>query len=145
MKLCFLGFSEDTGARVLRFDSVADEGKTSYTVRADLKLIRTYGIRVQELPLLCQALLERADKTEQKRSVVFTEDEMRQHASNLAAARAAGKQKFKTARRPFQPKPGNGNGWSTNQRSAADSVPQAPVDQTFRSAHAGMPGRVLTK
>jgi hypothetical protein len=143
MKLCFVGFSEETGSRILKFDSLSDEGKTSYTVKADLNLIRTYGIRVQELPLLCQELLERANKTEQKRSVVFTEDEMRQHASSLAAARAAAKQRCKTMRKPFQPKPGNT--WSENQRLAANSMPKAPIDLTARPAYAATPGWVVTK
>jgi hypothetical protein len=62
-------------------------------VRTDLDLIRKYGIRVQELPLLCRGFLERRDEAEQGRAWIFSEEEMRAYASNCAAERDAAQMK----------------------------------------------------
>lgn len=78
MQFSLIGFSQDTGFRVFAFQgTAADRTRTEYTVRADLALTRKYGIRVQELPLLCRGLLERAGEGEQKCTATFTEEEMR--------------------------------------------------------------------
>jgi len=55
-------------------------------VRTDLDLIGV-RIRVQELPLLCRALLERRDEAELEHTWIFTEEDMRAYASNCAAER----------------------------------------------------------
>jgi hypothetical protein len=56
------GFSHDLGFRVFEFACV-DDGReqTRYTVRADLTLVRKYGVQIQELPLLCRRLLEASE------------------------------------------------------------------------------------
>jgi hypothetical protein len=56
------GFSHDLGFRVFEFDGV-DEARTRthYTVRADLTLVRRYGVRIQELPLLCRRRLDASE------------------------------------------------------------------------------------
>jgi hypothetical protein len=101
MQFNLIGFSQDTGFRVFAFEgAAAGRVRTEYTVRADLGLTRKYGIRVQELPLLCRGLLERAGEGEQKCTTTFTEEEMRLHAQNCAAARDAALQKRKSPRTP---------------------------------------------
>lgn len=94
------GFTPDMGFRVFAFQRIeADRTRTEFTVRTDLSLIRRYGIRMQELPLLCRELLERRDEGEQERTLTFTEEEMRVHAEDRAVERAAA-QRRKSMRRP---------------------------------------------
>lgn len=100
------GFTPETGFRVFAFDGIAeDRTRTEFIVRTDLALIRTYGIRMQELPLLCRGLLERRDETNPTHTLTFTEEEMRLYANGRAAEReAADKRK---ARRAPVPPPSN--------------------------------------
>jgi hypothetical protein len=85
MQFFLTGFTPGTDFRDLTFEGVGtDKTRTEFTVRTDLSLIRRYGIRVQELPLLCRALLERRDEQGQEHKLTFTEEEMRIHASNCA-------------------------------------------------------------
>jgi len=94
MQFILTGFTQDTGFRVFAFERIgADRTRTAFTVRTDLNLIRKYGIQVQELPLLCRALLERRDEAELERTWIFTEEEMQAYASNCAAERDAVKRK----------------------------------------------------
>ncbi len=94
MQFMFTGFTPDTGFRVLSFEGIgADKLRTKFTVKTDLVLVRKYGILVQELPLLCRGLLERRDEGDQGYTLIFTEDEMRKHADNRAADRAAAQRK----------------------------------------------------
>ena len=84
MQFSLIGFRQDTGFRVFTFEgTAADRTRTAYTVRADLALTRKHGIRVQELPLLCRGVLERAGEGEQKSAAIFTEEEMRLQLANL--------------------------------------------------------------
>jgi hypothetical protein len=116
VQFTFTGFSQDTGFRVFAFEgTAADRTRTECKVRADLALIRIYGIRVQELPLLCRGLLERLGEVGQSCTVTFTEEEMRLHAHGCAEARNAALQKRKTVRRP--PTNHAGSGWRGPQRS----------------------------
>ncbi|HEX4231714.1 MAG TPA: hypothetical protein VHZ07_23800 [Bryobacteraceae bacterium] len=126
MQFSLIGFSQDTGFRVFAFQgTAADRTRTEYTVRADLALTRKYGIRVQELPLLCRGLLERAGEGEQKCTATFTEEEMRLHAHNCAASRNAATQKRKSPRTPpthqigSNWRAGRGFGGPTNTSSTA--------------------------
>src|ERR1700674_5358916 len=75
MQFILTGFTQDTGFRVFAFERVGED-RTKYTVRADLALVLRYGIRLQELPLLCRSLLERRDNGEETSALTFTEDEM---------------------------------------------------------------------
>ena len=100
MQYILSGFTHDLGFRVFTFECVSDNRlRTEYKVRADLALIAKYGIRVQELPLLCRAILERRNQTEERRTFTYTEADMRLTA-DLCAARAAVAQKRKAPRRP---------------------------------------------
>ena len=99
MQFMLVGFSQDGGFRVFTFEGIGeDRTRTKFTVRTDLALIRGYGIRMQELPLLCREYLERATlvevgSTEPERTWTYTEDEMRLHASGCAAVRDAAQRK----------------------------------------------------
>src|SRR5260370_14625399 len=103
MQFILTGFTQNTGFRVFAFERIgADRTRTPFTVRTDLELIRKYGIRVQELPLLCRGFLERRDETEQERAWIFTEDEMCLYASKCAAERDAAKKKKSLRKADFQ-------------------------------------------
>jgi hypothetical protein len=102
MQFILTGFTQDMGFRVFAFEGVkADRTRAKYTVRADLGLVRKYGIRVQELPLLCRALLDKCGESEEKRALIFSEDEMRLRANDFALAQATA-----AARRPPRRPPG---------------------------------------
>jgi|ERR1700735_5523469 len=101
------GFTPETGFRVFAFDGIAeDRTRTEFKVRTDLSLIRTYGIRVQELPLLCRGLLERRDEADVTHTLTFSEDEMRLYASSRAAEKDAADKR--RSRRAPVPQPGGG-------------------------------------
>jgi len=94
------GFSQDMGFRVFAFERIAeDRTRTPYTVKTDLALTRRYGIRLQELPLLCRAVLERCQEGEEKRAFAYAEEDMRLYADCAAAREEAAKHR-KPMRRP---------------------------------------------
>lgn len=101
-KLQFIirGFSQVVGLRVFAFEGIAaDHTRALFTVSADLSLTRRYGIRLQELPLLCRAVLEQCHDGGEKRAFAYTEAEMRLHAGAAAAREQAARQR-KSQRRP---------------------------------------------
>lgn len=107
MQFLLTGFSDDVGVRVYAFQGIArDKTKSAFSVRADIALIRKYGIRVQELPLLCRGILELRNEGEPSRTVVFTEEDMRQHSVTAAAEREAAQRK-KPRREPSAPREGD--------------------------------------
>jgi hypothetical protein len=90
MQFILTGFTQDMGFRVFAFEGTGEDRiRTKFTVRADLGLIRTYGIRLQELPLMCRGILERQPEGEETRALIFTENEMSVHAKNNLAAKDA--------------------------------------------------------
>lgn len=102
------GFKQDAGFRVFAFQCVeADNSRTDFTVRADLSLIRMYGICVQDLPLLCRELLEKRTDSEAVRLLTFTEDDMRQYRADRKVAEEAAKRR----KQPRISPPGNGAAW----------------------------------
>ena len=102
MQFILIGFTQDMGCRVFSFERMGeDRVRTKCTVRADLALIRRYGIQIQELPLLCRGLLDRCEEGREIESVTFTEEEMRACATERAAAREfAAARKRKPPHRP---------------------------------------------
>jgi hypothetical protein len=96
------GFTQDQGCRVFAFEGIgADHTRTAFTVRADLAMSRRYGIRIQELPLLCRGLLDRRDGEDPSRTVVYTEAEMSANATERAVAREeAARKRKQQPRRP---------------------------------------------
>jgi hypothetical protein len=102
MQFVLTGFTQDTAFRVFEFDFVGPgQPRVQFTVRADLGLIRRYGIQVQDLPLLCRAVLEGREETEEARSFTFTEEKMSIHAKDCAAAKELAAQRRKPARKPM--------------------------------------------
>jgi hypothetical protein len=100
MQFLLTGFSEVMGFRVFAFERIAeDRTRTPYTVKTDLALTRRYGIRLQELPLLCRAVLERCHEGEEKRAFAYAEEDMRLYADCAAAREEAAKHR-KPMRRP---------------------------------------------
>lgn len=100
MQFVLTGFTHDLGTRVFAFERVGEDRiRTLCTVRADLAVARRYGIRIQELPLLCRGLLDRCEEVGES-SLTFTEDQMRTSANERAAAREAAVKKRKTPHRP---------------------------------------------
>lgn len=94
MQFMLRGFTPDSGFRVFAFEGVeADRSWTQFTVRTDLALSRRYGISLQDLPLLCQGLLERNSGSTQERAFTFSEADMRVHADGVAATRSAAEKK----------------------------------------------------
>lgn len=82
------GFTQDAGIRTYAFESIGDGQRSDYTVAVDLALIQGYGIRIQDLPLLCRELLQQRVEPEAISALVFTEQQMRSHADRIAMARA---------------------------------------------------------
>lgn len=127
MQFTLVGFTQDTVFRVFSFErTTVDRVTTAHTIRVDLALSRKHGIRLQELPLLCQALLEEDLKANQTELLTFTESEMLQHARTLSDARAAAALKKKPMRRPMPSTVETGNGWRgamENKTEAASPMP----------------------
>ncbi len=114
MQFILTGFTQEREFRVFAFEGIAaDRVRTVFTVRADLALSRTYGIRLQELPLMCRGILEQREEGEEQNALTFTEDAMRVHANNCIAARALAAQKKKAPRRPTTET--NGAAWRSPQ------------------------------
>jgi hypothetical protein len=99
MQNTLVGFTHHNGFRVFSFDRLGDDRvRTRCTVRADLGLIRGYGIQIQELPLLCRGLLDRSEETSEIQSLTFAEGDMRNCANDRAAIRAEAARKRKPRR-----------------------------------------------
>ena len=88
MQYVLTGFSNEVEFRVFAFDVVGDGRiRTEYWVRADLRLVRKYGIKLQELPLLCREILEqRIFGSHHQRTFIYTEAEMCIHADARTVA-----------------------------------------------------------
>lgn len=100
MRFILMGFSHDTGFRIFTFQGIAtDQTRAVFAVKADLALIHRYSIRLQELPLLCRKLLDERDGGGEKRTFTYTEEDMRNYASDCAAARLAAAQKTRSSRK----------------------------------------------
>ena len=100
MQFMLTGFTQDMAFRVFAFERMgSDRVRTKMVVRADLALVRRYGIQVQELPLLCRNLLERSDNSAETQTLTFGEDDMCLHAKDRATAKAAAASKRKPPRR----------------------------------------------
>ncbi len=94
MEFFLRGFSEQEGFRVFAFEGVGgDKKRSEFTAKADMAVIRRYGIRVQELPLLCRELLELRNEAEETHAVTFSEGDMRAHAAVCASLQEAAQRK----------------------------------------------------
>ena len=125
MQFILTGFTQDMAFRVFSFERMGlDRIRTKVAVRADLALIRRYGIQMQDLPLLCRNLLERSDDSETTHTLTFTEDDMSLHAKGCAAAKEAAAQKRKPSRRP--PSENVGAAWRGHHPIQATPAPPSP-------------------
>lgn len=101
MQFILKGFSQVMEFRIFAFDGIAaDRTRMAFTVRTDTALTQRYGIRLQELPLLCRELLERRGGVEEKRAFTYTEEDMCVYTNDCAAARARAALKRRAPRRP---------------------------------------------
>jgi hypothetical protein len=100
-KIQFLltGFTQSAGIRIYAFESRVAAGRIDYTVEVDLALIPGFGIRIQDLPLLCRELLQQWVQPDEIRTFVFTEQRMRSHAEKLSMAREDAELRKKQPRR----------------------------------------------
>jgi hypothetical protein len=109
MQFVLTGFTEHLGFRVFAFEGVAaGQQRTKFTVKAELALMPRYGIRLQELPLLCRGLLDRQDEGADLQSLTFTEEQMRACADERTASREAAAKKKKSPPKPNGVTPGLG-------------------------------------
>jgi hypothetical protein len=92
------GFTQTAGIRIYAFQGRVEARRIDYTVEVDLALIPGYGIRIQDLPLLCRELLQQRAQPDEISAFVFTEQRMRSHAEELSLAREDAEHK-KQARR----------------------------------------------
>ena len=100
MQFILAGFKEVLGCRTFAFEGVAtDRSRTEFTVSIDLALTRRYSIRLQELPLLCRAVLERTHEDASQRAFTYTEEDMCRYAA-IATARTEEARRRKPPRRP---------------------------------------------
>lgn len=94
------GFSQVMEFRVFEFEAVAvDRAHVLFTVRIDLALARKYGIRLQELPLLCRAVLDQCSEDDEQRDFTYTEQLMSFHAEQQLGQPASGRDK----KSPWEP------------------------------------------
>ncbi len=93
-------FRQVADFRVFTFERIAaDHSRSLFTVGADMALARRHRIRLQELPLLCKALLDQQTDSGEVRMLVFTEGDMRR-VVNREAERAEAARQRRTPRRP---------------------------------------------
>jgi hypothetical protein len=105
------GFRQTGGIRIYAFEGIGDGHRADYTVEVDLALIPGYGIRIQDLPLLCRELLQQRVEPDEISAVTFTEQDMRSHAERRATEREEAEHRKKPPRRPANANPGAG--WRT--------------------------------
>jgi hypothetical protein len=102
------GFSQTAGIRLYAFEGIGDGLRVDYTVEVDLSLIPNYGIRIQDLPLLCRELLQKRVESSEISSLTFTEHEMRARAEKLAAEREESARRKNAGQRHLNANPGSG-------------------------------------
>jgi hypothetical protein len=101
------GFTQTAGIRVYAFEGRVDARRIDYTVEVNLALIPGYGIRIQDLPLLCRDLLQQRTEGGETCAFVFTEQNMRGHAEELERARVDAEHRKKRPRPAESANPGD--------------------------------------
>src|SRR3954469_21550229 len=77
MDFVLTGFRQDANIRRFAFQRVAtDHSRTEFTVSADMALLVKHKIPLQEIPLLCRALLEDQNGSGPAKAVTFSETDM---------------------------------------------------------------------
>jgi hypothetical protein len=101
------GFTQTAGIRVYAFEGRVDARRIDYTVEVNLALIPGFGIRIQDLPLLCRGLLQQRAERDETSAFVLTEQNMRTHAEELARARSDAEHRKKQPRPAAKANPGD--------------------------------------
>lgn len=97
LRYILTGFRHEAGFRIYAFDRIEDDRlRTEFKVKADLATSRRYGIRTQELPLLCLALLEHREPNGPQ-TIIYSEADMCRHAEARASDAAKRKLPHRTA------------------------------------------------
>lgn len=130
MAFTVIGFSQNGNIRQFLFErSAGHNTHTRYTVDANLVPLRTFGISVQELPLMCRRLLEALPEGDGTRALTLGEDDMRRHAEAAEAVLEQARRKrasaFNGARRPGQP---STFGQMRTSMAPAAAAPQSAPD-----------------
>jgi hypothetical protein len=107
MEFSMTGFREERLVRRYTF-KVASSNRTfrHFAVDMDVTLLRKYGIPLQEIPLLCRRMLEKAELPEDKQVLTFSEELMREHHDNCAAVERLARDRRKAHRRPVSSRVG---------------------------------------
>ena len=101
MQYILNGFSQVGEFRVFAFEGISPNwARSAFTVRTNLAMTQRYGIRLQELPLLCRTVLEQRPECEKQTEFAFTEEDMCLHASQAAARADEAKKRRKPPRLP---------------------------------------------
>ena len=139
----FTGFTNDLGFRVFKFELCGieyDHGRVhkEYTFRADLALVLKYGVPLQELPRLCQGMLESGIVEDGRYDFTYTEADMIAYTQANAAAVELENTKRSHQQRSDAPpkqkpeqKPTNPSRWGRWSHKAAyreDSKSPSPAD-----------------
>ncbi len=103
LQFFFAGFTQAAGVRIYAFEGRVDARRIGCTVQVDLALIAGYGIRIQDLPLLCRDFLQQREQPDEAGALVFTEQRMRSHAEKLAMARKEAEQRKKPPKHLARP------------------------------------------
>jgi hypothetical protein len=99
-QLVLTGFNQTAGIRIYAFEAVGKRGRLVCTVEVDLALIARYGIRIQDLPLLCTELVHKQPEPGLISTLTFTELDMRGQAEKRAIAREEAERKKPTRHAP---------------------------------------------
>jgi len=113
LQFLLTGFTHEKGFRVFTFEGISpDRVRAAFTVRADMGLSKRYGIPLQDLPLICRALLEGIGDGEQEHVFTLTEEAMRLRADKIAASQALAKLNRKPPRKKITEN--NGVAWRSS-------------------------------
>jgi hypothetical protein len=106
MDFVLTGFRQDANIRRFAFQRVAtDHSRTEFTVSADMTLLVKHKIPLQELPLLCRALLEDQNESGPAKAVIFSETDMLVYVQRRTTAKDEADRKRAQHRSPFVKRP----------------------------------------
>ena len=106
MDFVLTGFRQDANIRRFAFQRVAtDHSRTDFTVSADMTLLVKHKIPLQELPLLCRALLEDRNESGPAKAVIFSETDMLVYVQRRTTAKDEADRKRAQHRSPFVKRP----------------------------------------
>ena len=94
MQFSLRGFRQNANLRLYSFQGLdGDYTRHQFTVRVDLDLARRYAICIQELPLLCRELLDKAGLSGGD-TLTFSEQDMLYVANRREETKSAGQRKL---------------------------------------------------